>query len=261
MSLSLSIATYNIWHHPYKRQERFEALCAEIKRHQPDILLLQEVMSTFHPDEPFISIAEHLAEATGYPYMMMDPYMDSPDEGLAILTKLPFERTDSSAAATANINHHCAIRIPFSIEGVRFAVTNIHFNWRASDIRLDQLRFVNEWIASQTDDTTIEFLGGDFNDDPHSALHQAALKEWVDLAGSFAARTGQIAAATLDSVKNPYARKNDGITSPVRYDWLLCQRSLSPVTLQHVQLIGKHRLPHHLVPSDHYGVLAHVTLH
>lgn len=81
--------------------------------------------------------------------------MDSPDEGLAILTKLPFERTDSSAAATANINHHCAIRIPFSIEGVRFAVTNIHFNWRASDIRLDQLRFVNEWIASQTDDGSL----------------------------------------------------------------------------------------------------------
>lgn len=187
--------------------------------------------------------------------------MDSPDEGLAILTKLPFERTDSSAAATANINHHCAIRIPFSIEGFRFAVTNIHFNWRASDIRLDQLRFVNEWIASQTDDATVEFLGGDFNDCPNSSLHQATLKEWVDLAGSFAARTGQIAAATLDSVTNPYVRKNDGITSPVRYDWLLCQRSLSQVTLQHVQLIGNHRLQHHLVPSDHYGVLAHVKLH
>lgn len=65
MSFSLSIATYNIWHHPYKRQERFEALCAEINQHQPDVLLLQEVMSTFHPDETFVSIAEHLAEATG----------------------------------------------------------------------------------------------------------------------------------------------------------------------------------------------------
>ncbi|HBQ76733.1 MAG TPA: hypothetical protein DD663_07770 [Exiguobacterium sp.] len=261
MSLSLSIATYNIWHHTHKRQERFEALCAEIKQHQPDILLLQEVMSTFHPDEPFISIAEHLAEATGYPYWMMDPYMDSPDEGLAILTKLPFERTDSSAAATANINHHCAIRIPFSIVGVRFAVTNIHFNWRASDIRLDQLRFVNEWIASQTDDTTIEFLGGDFNDFPESPLHRVALHKWVDLADSYATRTGQLAATTLNPVTNPYAKKNDGVTTPSRYDWLLCQRSLSQVTLQHVQLIGNHRLPHHLVPSDHYGVLAHVKLH
>ncbi|WP_368914977.1 endonuclease/exonuclease/phosphatase family protein [Exiguobacterium acetylicum] len=261
MSFSLSIATYNIWHHPYKCQERFAALCAEINQHQPDVLLLQEVMSTFHPDEPFVSIAEHLAEATGYPYWMMDPYMDSPDEGLAILTKLPFERTDSSAAATANINHHCAIRIPFSIKGVRFAVTNIHFNWRASDIRLDQLRFVNEWIASKTDDATVEFLGGDFNDCPNSSLHQATLKEWVDLAGCFAMRTGQLAPVTLDPMTNSYAKKNDGITTPARYDWLLCQRSPAPVTLQRVQLIGHERLPHHVIPSDHYGVLAHMTIH
>lgn len=261
MSLSLSIATYNIWHHPYKRKERFAALCAEINRHQPDVLLLQEVMSTFHPDEPFISIAEHLAQATGYPYLMMDPYMDSPDEGLAILSKLPFEKTATSAMATSNSNHHCAVRIPFSIESVRFAVTNIHFNWRASDIRLDQLQFVNEWIASQTDDTTIEFLGGDFNDCPDSLLHQAALRQWVDLADSFAVRTGQTARATLDPVTNPYAKKNDGITTPVRYDWLLYQRSSAPVTLRQVQLIGHERLTHHLIPSDHYGVLAHLTIH
>ncbi|MGI1805646.1 endonuclease/exonuclease/phosphatase family protein [Exiguobacterium sp. TDN 0502] len=261
MSRSVSIATYNIWHHPHKRQERFNALCAEIKQHQPDILLLQEVMSTFQPDEPFVSIAEHLAQSTGYPYWMMDPYMDSLDEGLAILTKLPFERTDSSAVATRNINHHCAIRIPFTIDDIHFAVTNIHFNWRASDIRLDQLQFVNAWIASQSNDETIEFLGGDFNDGPGSLLHQAALQDWVDLADSFAARTGQTAATTLDPVTNPYLKKNDGVTIPVRYDWLLCQRSPSPVTLQQVRLIGNHRLPHHLLPSDHYGVFAQLRLH
>lgn len=261
MSLSLSIATFNIWHHPHKRQERFAALCAEINRHQPDVLLLQEVMSTFHPDEPFVSIAEHLAQATGYPYLIFNDYPDSPDEGLALLSRFPHDHHEVSWATTSVVQHHCAARTQFVINGKRIAVTNVHFNWRTSDIRLDQLQFVNEWIASQTNEATIEFLGGDFNDFPESPLHRVALHEWVDLADSFATRTGQLAATTLDPVTNPYAKKNDGITTPARYDWLLCRRSPAPVTLQHVQLIGHERLMHHVIPSDHYGVLAQLTIH
>ncbi|WP_313892403.1 hypothetical protein [Psychrobacillus sp.] len=55
-------------------------------------------------------------------------YPDSPDEGLAILSKFPLCSDDTVWHKETEESNYCAIRITFKYGNREFGLTNAHFN-------------------------------------------------------------------------------------------------------------------------------------
>ncbi|WP_082665783.1 endonuclease/exonuclease/phosphatase family protein [Exiguobacterium chiriqhucha] len=246
----MRIATFNIWNNPTCWSERIESICATVKAIDADILALQEV-KTYMDGERGISVAEQIANETGYRNCVFLAYPDSPDEGLAILSNIPLDTHDAIWHHDVEEANYCAMRVTFQAAGHTFGLTNVHLNWRSPDIRAAQVRAVREWVGAGE---RYELLCGDFNDDPQSEIHRDLVgHRWMDVA--MHGRGGD--EPTLDYRHNPYLKQDALLKRPSRYDWMLLhhdEEDAPPVL--NVDVFGKTSVTNaNVVPSDHYGVL------
>ncbi|MCH4566482.1 hypothetical protein MKO96_04065 [Bacillus sp. ES1-5] len=158
----LRIATFNIWNNDSLWFERLEAICEETRTISPHILALQEVRSCVNLNSKK-NVAQYIANQTGYPFCIFKAYPDSPDEGLAFLSKIPILAEEAIWETDIEESNYCAIRIMFTYKDCKLGVTNVHLNWKSNRIRQEQMNAVNNWITNRVSD--YELLCGDFNDD------------------------------------------------------------------------------------------------
>jgi len=257
----MRIATLNVWNNPSSWFERMDAICAEVAQVDPDVLAIQEVR-TYLAGEDGMDVAQHIANETGFPFCVFKAYPDSPDEGLAFLSKFPLRTAEAIWQTSTQEADYCAIRVTFEAEGAVFGMTNVHLNWRSAAIREQQMRAVLDWISEEGRAQPHEILCGDFNDDPDSPVHQYLTDHrWSDAARLHEDEHGVKAPPTLDHVNNPHLHTSDPKT-PSRYDWILlkAQEDLH-FLLQGVELFGNTPVTGaKILPSDHYGVFADLII-
>lgn len=261
------LATYNLWNDAKTLASRVPAICEEIESINAGIIALQEV-STTTPGYPSKSLATYIAEQCGYGYVSFCPYpdMEDADEGLAILSKYPFEF--ETAIWDDNPKVFCAVRSVIEVESIRIAITNVHLDWKCVINREVQMCAVLDWINQQSRINTVEFLCGDFNDVPDSSIHRLLqgrqslnghAAKWLDLAEYEQWRSGLNAGPTLDFVRNPRWDGLHTLQIPARFDWIMLrqehQRNDPEPIVNNVRLFGTSpTLVVNKVPSDHYGV-------
>jgi len=228
------VATYNLWNDERTLSGRLAALCEEIGSVHADVIALQEAAASTpgHPSKP---IAAYIAEQTGYPYVAFRAYPDPEDvgEGLAILSKHPFELETAIWDNRSNPSVYCAHRAIVHAESMRVAVTNVHLDWRCVKNREDQMCAVLDWINELAVVNTVELLCGDFNDVPDSSIHRflqgrqslnGRAAKWLDLAEYEQWRTGLKAEATLDFARNPRWNGLHTLQIPARVDWIMLRQ-------------------------------------
>ncbi|WP_416144576.1 endonuclease/exonuclease/phosphatase family protein [Planococcus koreensis] len=256
----MRIATFNVWNKEIMWTDRLKAICEEVKKVNADIIALQEVR-TFSGEDGNINVAQYIANNTDYPLCIFKEYPDSPDEGLAFLSKIPIADIDAIWHTNTKESNYCAIRLVFNYDNFEYGITNVHLNWRTAEIREEQMHSVNTWIAENA--KPFEILCGDFNDTPDSNIHNYLQENmWLDLAVLNEEKNGVKAQATLDHSNNSHLKNKTNLTIPLRYDWILLKKieSLNLPVINSVEVFGNMPVTKaHIFPSDHYGVVIDIT--
>jgi endonuclease/exonuclease/phosphatase family metal-dependent hydrolase len=260
----MRIATFNIWNNNTLWLERLEAICEEIKNVNSDVIALQEVRNNIGEDKNN-NVAQYIANQTGYPYCIFNEYPDSPDEGLAFLSKIPFETTDSIWNKNVKESNYCASRVTFKYKEKEYGITNVHLNWKSTIIRKEQVQTVYDWIMEETNLKPFEVLCGDFNDEPYSDIHRyLKQKGWVDVAQLQEEKSGMEALPTLDFQNNlNLSRSSPNQVTQYRFDWILVKHhtNLHMSFLEKVKVFGTNlNNKTKVMPSDHYGVFMDIKL-
>ncbi|WP_214850459.1 endonuclease/exonuclease/phosphatase family protein [Exiguobacterium sp. s193] len=254
----MKIATFNIWNKQVEWEKRIEAICGEIQRIDPDIIALQEV-KTFISAESNMNVARCISEELKSFHCIFKEYPDSPDEGLAFLSKFPITSTDMIWNTDTDESNYCAIRIIVKHDDLDYGITNVHLNWRTPEIRQKQIMTVNQWISDNQ--KSYEILCGDFNDFPDSNTHRYLIyNDWFDVALSYE-KKGFKAQPTLDYSNNTHLNSEKISQKMLRYDWILLKSKtpLKSLQIDSVKIFGDKLLDKYAVlPSDHYGVLAEI---
>lgn len=251
----MKIATYNIWNNDILFEERIEVICKAIKEIDADIICLQEVRS-----EECRSLTEIIANEVKYPFFIFRDYPDCPDEGLAILSKVPFNHTAAIWDTNTEISNYCAIRARIDYEGVFIGITNIHLNWISEDIRKGELNAVNNWIAREKDYEKYEVMCGDFNDVPQSSVYNFLMDcGWKDVV-ELSNKKDESYYATFDLVNNHYLKEDKRVKEKLRFDWIMVNtfNSFEQFTVEFVDIFGNNQSEFKIMPSDHYGLYVDV---
>lgn len=242
----MRIATFNLWNKPTQWWERIDAICEAIRLVDADVIALQEV-SAHLEGEAGVDVAQYVAMKTGYPFCLFHPYPDSPDEGLAFLSRMPFDAAQAIWETDVAESDYCASSVTCSVEGQAVRLTNVHLNWRDSSIREAQMEAVISWLSALSP-VSVEWLCGDFNDDVDSVLYETLLRHgWTDVV------TPDAVMPTLDFETNPHLQNQTADRASVRYDWML-RKGIGEAVYE-VARFGDVALgAHDVFPSDHYGV-------
>lgn len=250
----MKIATYNIWNSDAGLPTRSIYTVEEIRKVDADIVCLQEVHNR--------SLAESIANKAGYQYWFFDNYPKG-EEGLCVLSQIPFEECDSWIGASN------AIYCSFLYKDKRIAVVNIHLPWDSVSRREEQI--VDIVFAINKKHYDYVYLAGDFNCGDRSDVQRfltgdcllndfESMPCWFDLALSYAELSATSAEYTLNFRDNPRFKHNT-IETNVRFDRILLRNpypSDFPV-LKNCSIFGKKVYSDiSLAASDHYGLVVEV---
>lgn len=247
----MKIAAYNIWNSESGMPYRLQYIIDEILNISADILCLQEVSGK--------AVVENIAGKAGYKYCFFDHY-ENEEEGLCILSKVPFEESASW------INKANAIYTSFKWNDKTVGVVNLHLPW---DSVAERERQIVD-IVTAVDNKKIDylFLAGDFNCTDTSDVQRFLTGEcllngneakpcYYDLALAYAQLKNTKAECTLDFRKNPRFQNNT-IELSSRFDRILLRNTYPrefPVLKNCVTFGQTVYEDIHLAASDHYGVL------
>ena len=242
----MRMATFNLWNKPTQWWERIDAICEAIRLVDADVIALQEV-SAHVEGKAGVDVAQYVATQTGYPVCLFHPYPDSPDEGLAFLSRVPFDTAQAIWETDVAASDYCASSVSLTMAGQSVRLTNVHLNWRDASIRETQMDAVTSWLSNLAP-VAVEWLCGDFNDDVDSALYETLTRHgWTDIV------TPDAVMPTLDFETNPHLQGQAADRASVRYDWML-RKGVSDA-VHEVARFGDMALgAHDVFPSDHYGV-------
>lgn len=244
----MKLATYNVWNHDI--EVRFDQLIQEIHSISADIIGLQEVTASFY---------EILKEKTHYEHVLFVPYRGE-DEGLAILSNYPFEETTA-------IDHVIGVNVVFSVEGLIYSLTNVHFPSEDIEEQERQVIAVDRFMNEHKEKVDYCILLGDFNSGLNASVHrfldgeqtlngQGPCTRWDEMFSAFAILHGLPVKATLDCVNNPRWKGKNTYYTPAVMDRIYIMDNWVKKTLVSAQLFGTTVSPKtKLAASDHYGVL------
>ena len=250
----MRICTYNIWNADTNFDKRLVLLIEEIKKHDIDILALQEVRDK--------DVVDKIADECGFSESFWKKY-DDENEGLAILSKSKMlhrwtnwdDGTDNhdSGALCTTVEH----------KGKKLTLVNVHLDYESRDNRETELINCLEYLETQASD--YKFFLGDFNSYEESRLHRfmrrleplmARNEDWIDLGEAYKSRVDKPLKATLDFVNNPRWKGQNSLERPGRFDWIMLQNigiKKYPKLINY-QLLGTKETDG-MTPSDHYGVM------
>lgn len=245
----ISLVTLNLYHDKADWPKRLPLILAELRRLNPDVIALQEVIGR----ENLRNQAQSLADALGYEYAFssVDPESQPQRYGNAILTRRPIlaqhwtrlEPSDDSRTALH-------LRIAVGDRVLNVYTTHLHWTDGGGAIRQRQVADLMRFIAA-TADGAPSLVAGDFN-----AI--AAAPELKALTGGFADAYGSL---HPDEAADPKSNSTLNLSyyPPKRIDHVFLQRGVLVPESAAVVLDRPDNEGHW--PSDHYGVEVRFRLH
>jgi endonuclease/exonuclease/phosphatase family metal-dependent hydrolase len=170
---ALTVMTINLEHHD--KPEEMKAMADNLKtlKRLPDFILCQEVYFERHgsKDHPQDNTAAVFADYLGY--YCKGTKRTSDREGIAIISKYPFDYYDSINLKSQTLRillgfRRVSVMAEFTVPGVgKVRVTDTHLtNWPfETHVRNKQIAETLQWIADRekTAPAALNFFGGDFN--------------------------------------------------------------------------------------------------
>jgi endonuclease/exonuclease/phosphatase family metal-dependent hydrolase len=257
---SLEVMTFNMEHHnePDELRVIAEHLKTDLKK-VPDFILCQEVVFERHATEaaPEDNTAAVLARHLGY--YCQGTKRTSDHEGIAIISKYPFEHYDSINLKNQTLRvllgfRRVSVMGEFNVPGVgRVRVADTHLtNWGfEGHVRRGQIAETLQWVADREKaaPAVYTFFGGDFN----AKMNWGEMQQITDPAE-----------ATLDYTSHngtEYSQGSHGNPNK-RIDFIFLAAANKPLasalTFAGEKLLWPHGLVEndwHFYPSDHLAVV------
>ncbi len=242
----LRLVTFNIWHNRGDWNARLPLLVEAIRRENPDVIALQEVLQ----DLPALPLqVQTIADALGG-YEMRFFSVDAEDAprryGNAILTRLPILESEGVALRPLS-DYRMALRVRVDFDGRAIDICNTHLAWQADAgaVRTEQIAHMLDWLP---DDGHPLIVMGDLNaemDKPE--IYNLRGDRFIE---TFSALHPDRA---METTMNPGYHEGE----PVHIDHILVEtRYFQPVSSE---IIGTEATNGEW-PSDHFGVSAVVRL-
>lgn len=162
----LSVVTLNLWHDKSDWPARQRQIVAELRRLQPDVIALQEVLQ--HPTLP--NQAQSLAATLGYrAYFVSVDAADAPRRyGNAILSRLPVLAFDwKPLQPTDDYRTVAHARIAVGGRVLNVYATHLHYKPEGGAIRQRQVDDLLAYIDATAGDAP-SIVAGDFNAPEHA---------------------------------------------------------------------------------------------
>ncbi|KQZ57555.1 hypothetical protein ASD53_07950 [Lysobacter sp. Root559] len=240
----LSVVTLNLWHDKGDWPARQRQIVAELRRLQPDVIALQEVLQ--HENLP--NQAQTLADALGYrAYFVSVDAADAPRRyGNAILSRRPLLALDWKPLQPAD-DYRTVAHARIAVDGrtVNLYATHLHYKPEGGAIRKRQIDDLLAYIDASADGAP-SLVAGDFNA-PEHAPEFAQFRQRFD---------------------NAYGRLHPGIADDAREHSTLNLNQYAPLRIDHIwyepaafaaesaQILFSAPDADGVWASDHYGVHA-----
>jgi endonuclease/exonuclease/phosphatase family metal-dependent hydrolase len=173
-----SVLSYNIWHDQRDWPARKAMMIEEIKRLNPDVIGLQEVLQR----ETLPNQAETLAKELGYVYTFSttDPPENAHRYGNAILTRHKMLSSDMQLLRPLD-DYRTVAHMRIDVDGrvVDVYNTHLHHTGEGGEIRREQIKDLLSFIESTRKGTAV-IVTGDFNASPDWPEVQLMTPEFVD---------------------------------------------------------------------------------
>lgn len=244
----LRVATLNILNLADRWEERLPLLLADTAALRPDLLGLQEVVYPMQQDRL-------LAAGTPDDYAIQRGWAGRPEHGNSLLVRAPFradglERLDLGHQRAA---HRVTVALPNS-GSLRVCVTHLHHRVPDAAIRDEQTAALVAWL-DDAPPTTAQVVMGDFNADPGEPAYLRLVR--AGFRSAFAEANGAEPTVTWPSGLQAPAMDTDGDPSCLDYIWIRGRARAAEARLW-ADRPAAHDAT--LYPSDHYGVVAAVTV-
>ncbi len=236
---TFTVVTLNLWHDQRDWPARMEAIVAELRRIEPDVIALQEVLQ--HDSLP--NQAMDIARSIGYDWYFasVDSAQRTRRFGNAILTRHPVLVRSWIALEPLNDYRNAAhVRVAIAGREVDVYATHLHHTQEGDSIRAAQAAHLQRFISRTRGDGPL-VVAGDFNapaDAPALAALRSALTD--------AYGTLNPGADTVSTLVTELGHR------PVRIDHVLVDgATLTPVAAE----LMLDQPVDGMWPSDHVGVL------
>lgn len=177
-SKELTVLTYNIWHDQADWPKRLDYMLEEIRRIDPDIIGLQEVIQRAELENQAKTIANELG------YYLYFSTVDPPERetryGNAILSRFPFAENNMKKLDPLD-DYRTVAHAAMNIHGVQLDIynTHLHHTREGGNIRKTQIADLLEFIESTRTGKQV-ILMGDFNTAPDQPELDIVLENFKD---------------------------------------------------------------------------------
>lgn len=266
MSKTLRVCTLNIWNYNDPWPKRRDLIISTITEHNPDIIGFQEIRHSGDKNDQGLNQAQQLAtQLTDYDYIYQ-PAQRDPDkdqwEGLAIFTRLPIQDSSfiklSQDPNDKRDNHQrLVLRAQVKTDAGTFNFFNTHLSLSQQG-RIRTTKEITAYIKRYAGDMP-SVLVGDFNETPDQEPIQHIIKQG-QVIDAWANKHPNDPGWTFTN-ENPFVRKGNDQRSGHRIDYIFVEPPKNNTgELIACQRIADQPSADDLYPSDHFGLIADLTL-
>ena len=257
----VKVLSWNIWWKFENYIKRQELIFEELQILKPDILCLQEV---WEDDEG--SQAEKISDLLGYEYCYAKSFeFDKVSFGNTIISKYPISKHQSLLIPIdEKFNENRTLlhaEILYENYKVNVLCTHLNYKYNQSDIRLQQVRYILEYISNLEKTEFPNILCGDFNADPLSDEIKIIIGLSNPVNRTVLRDTWQITNPNDQgytwSNKNTFAKKT--LESDRRIDYIFIGKpGLNGLGHPVKSCLIGNKEKDGIYPSDHFGIIAHL---
>jgi endonuclease/exonuclease/phosphatase family metal-dependent hydrolase len=244
----LHVATLNIRNLADRWNERLALLLADMSALQPDLLGLQEVVFPMQQDRLIGAAGEGIYEA-------FRAWAGRPEYGNSLLVRRPLAAMEVDRL-DLGLNRS-ALRTTLALSGderLLVAVTHLHHEVDGAAERDGQTRQLLAWLAGAPS-SDVQLVMGDFNADPAEPAAERMRSDGYRSA--FAEANGRDPAVTWPSGLQAPAIDTDGDPACLDYIWV---RGAVRVRSARLVFDRPDVADPTLLPSDHFGIAAHLEI-
>src|SRR5205823_4883675 len=153
-----------LWNDRFAWDQRLVGMVEVLTHVDADVVAIQEAPTRVTATQTFVS---YFRTRMGYPHGLHLPYPDEPDagerpEGLAFLSRLPFQQVRTSWENAGATGNGWAARVTVEWRGGTLGITNVRLAWQHATSRQQQIvRIVHDLMGASPCDHDV--LCGDFN--------------------------------------------------------------------------------------------------
>jgi endonuclease/exonuclease/phosphatase family metal-dependent hydrolase len=246
----VKVLTLNTWHKGGPWQERWRVIFDGIRRHQPDVIALQEVFDAAWSDT--------IADRAGYRYRSLPA---STASGLVLLSRVPVFSSELYTLSTRSPfedYHRYLLWVEIVWNGAALHLFDAHLSWHPQDQATRTAQVGEVWRRLSEKGVADKLLMGDLNATPDSEEIRRLLRE-SRLVDTFAAVNPGDAGITWDR-RNSFTSEQKPTTPDRRIDYILVGGNRLVRSLSSCRIVFDTAGTNGVFASDHYGILAEFSL-